>query len=333
VLERDIKIAIDMIMSFDGYLDMLEYSKLYLNTSENIKGYNKYLKGDYNSALLPTSSGDFIFESVLDDIKDITAYDINRLAKYFVKLKVVAAKYLTKEEFILFYYEELFDKKYFDCLKEYLDNDTRCFFEEIYKKYSGYSIYDGMFRDIGYLDDTKRLIHGLEYFKYSRDNFITYLDRYNELQDKLHDTDITYLDTNILNLNKDKNYDLINLTNIYEFININGLKCDAKIFGNLVDRLINMLNEDGKILISYLYQISEKEIKKYSKLDFYLYRSLILLKEMYTKKKQERFLFRSAECLNCLSIIPDIYEIEGSKLGFGKAENDLVLIYQKNYKK
>ena len=120
VLERDIKIAIDMIMSFDGYLDMLEYSKLYLNTSENIKGYNKYLKGDYNSALLPTSSGDFIFESVLDDIKDITAYDINRLAKYFVKLKVVAAKYLTKEEFILFYYEELFDKKYFDCLKQKL---------------------------------------------------------------------------------------------------------------------------------------------------------------------------------------------------------------------
>lgn len=332
MLKKDIMTAIDILKSFDGYLDMNEYSKLYLNTSENIKEYSKYLIGDYNSALLPTSSGDFIFESVLDDIKDITAYDINRLAKYFVKLKVVAAKYLTKDEFISFYYEELFDKKYFYYLKEYLDNDTRCFFEEIYKKYNGETIYYKMFRDIGYFKNDI-LIHGLEYNMYARDNFVTYINKYNELQDKLHNTNIRYLDTNILEFTENKNYDLINLTNIYEFINVNAIKSDAKVFGNLVDRLINNLNEDGRILISYLYQISEKEIKKYSKLDFYLYRMFILLKEIYTKKVQERYLFRSAECLNCLSIIPNIYEIEGSKLGFGKAENDLVLIYQKNYKK
>lgn len=332
MLDKDIKKAIDMIMSFDGYLDMREYSKLYLNTSENIKGYNKYLKGDYNSALLPTSSGDFIFEYVLDDIKDITSYDINRLAKYFVKLKVVAAKYLTKDEFNTFYYEELFDKEYFDYLKTYLDNDTRCFFEEIYKKYSGKSIYDGMFRDIGYKNDNI-LIHDLEYAKYARDNFTTYMDRYNELQDKLHNTNIRYLDTNILEFNEDIKFDLINLTNIYEFININAIKSDAKLFGDLVDKLLEQLNDNGKILISYLYQISEKEITKYSKLDYSLYRSFILFKEIFTKKIQERYLFRSAECLNCLSIKPDIYEIEGSKLGFGKTESDLVLIYQKNYKK
>ena len=35
--------------------------------------------------------------------------------------------------------EELFDKKYFEYLKKYLDNDTRCFFEEIYQKYNKFN--------------------------------------------------------------------------------------------------------------------------------------------------------------------------------------------------
>lgn len=65
-LNKDINYAKQLIRNGKVDNEDSNYSKVYLNTTENIKDYMPLLAGDYKSALLPTSSGDHILEAVLD---------------------------------------------------------------------------------------------------------------------------------------------------------------------------------------------------------------------------------------------------------------------------
>ena len=82
-LEEDIKNALRISNKSSAlrneYDNMTNYSRIYQNTTENIKDYMSILKGDYKSALLPTASGDHQLESILMGINDITCFDINKL--------------------------------------------------------------------------------------------------------------------------------------------------------------------------------------------------------------------------------------------------------------
>ena len=114
-LEKDIRNAIEITKNpYGDYESMTEYSRIYQNTSENIKLYMHYLAESYKRALLLTSSGDHQLEAVLSGITDITCFDINRISKYFAKLKFGALKNLTRKEFIYFMFENVLSKEYFN---------------------------------------------------------------------------------------------------------------------------------------------------------------------------------------------------------------------------
>lgn len=267
-LEKDIKEAKNIAWGFNRTKKCTEYSKCFLNTSENIKGYMKYLDGDYKKALLPTSSGDHILEAMLSGITDITCYDINNLAKYFAKLKLGAIKSLSKEEFLNYMYEDLLNKEVLNYIKDNLDDNTYLFWNELFNRSSKEDIYYRLFRLMGIYDNRGNVINDTEFSKYCAERFTTYLDdnNYKTVQEQLGNTKIKYIDSDILNLNDslDNTYDLINLTNIYEYINDNPYGDGAGKFAKCVLSLIDKLNEDGKILLTYLYKYNEKDFKKYS---------------------------------------------------------------------
>lgn len=349
MLEKDILKAIEIIKDpntyYSQYNEMDEYSRIYQNTSENLKLCMPFLKGNYKKALLPTASGDHQLEAILNGINEITCFDLNRLAKYFTELKFCAIKNLTREEFIYFMYEDMLNKDIFNFLKSSLDEDISTFWKELYRNCNIEHIRYSLFRHLGIISENS-VIEGIDFSKYCAENFIRYLEKsnYRLVQDKLEKANIEYIESNLLalpNILKEK-YDLINLSNIYEYVNNRIFYRGAIDFTNSVKNLTPYLNDDGKILITYLYRCCLKDIKKYTNKPISYAKSLWVLEntmlgtiyDMYAYKKNKRtimdrlYAFRNVQLIKYIKEL-DIHEIIGTGLGCGLGDKDMILVYKK----
>ena len=97
-------------------LNFHPYSKIYTFTTENISGYIDYFDFNNRSLLTVGSSGDQILNAYFNGAKDITLFDINEYAMYYVYLKIAAIMILNYEEFTLFFfknYNNYFNKEMF----------------------------------------------------------------------------------------------------------------------------------------------------------------------------------------------------------------------------
>lgn len=351
ILEKDILMAIEITKypnTYNAYDEMGEYSRIYQNTTENIKLYMPFLSGYYKKALLPTSSGDHQLEAILSGITEITCYDLNRLARYFTELKFGAIESLTREEFIYFMYEDMLNKDIFDFFKDSLNEDISVFWEELYKKCNIEDIRNSLFRYLGCIDGNFS-ITGIDFSKYCVDNFTSYLEKsnYKLVQDRLEKANIQYIESNLLDLPKilEEKYDLINLTNIYEFVN-NGIFGNGVLdFTDSVKRLDSYLNDDGKILVTYLYKCYLKDIKKYSNKTILYAKFLWMIEkmnlgtihDMYADRKNKRtimdklYAFRNVQLIRYMKDLDiDVHEISRTGLGCGMGEQDMILVYKKN---
>lgn len=353
-LEEDIRQAIE-IAKFskcsDNYDEIKKYSRIYQNTTENIKEYMPYLEGNYKKALLPTASGDHQLEAILNGITEITCFDINRLSRYFVELKFAAIKNLSKNEFLNFMYEDIFNMNVFTYLKNNLTEDISTFWQELFRSCSMQEIVSNLFRKLGFRKNNLYL-KGVDFSKYCAINFTRYLEdnNYRSLQNRLRSIKIKYLNEDLSSLARTLNdtYDLINLTNIYEYVNSQIFYNGDQIFTQSIIDLISHLNEDGKLLITYLYRCCLKDIERYGKKSILYAKLLCLLEnnpsikilhdEIAYKKGQRTltdklYAFRNAQFIKYLSDL-DIkyYELNATGLGCGLGSKDSVLVYQKSCK-
>ena len=67
-----------------------EFSRIYSFATENIAGYIDYFDFDNKSLLTVGSSGDQVLNAFYNGARDITLFDINEYAKYYVYLKISA---------------------------------------------------------------------------------------------------------------------------------------------------------------------------------------------------------------------------------------------------
>ena len=81
------------------------YSRIYTFTTENINGYIKYFNLKNKSLLTVGLSGDQLLNAYYYGARDITLFDINPYAKYYVYLKVAAILSLTYDEFQSFFFK------------------------------------------------------------------------------------------------------------------------------------------------------------------------------------------------------------------------------------
>ena len=345
MLEEDIKKAIDIITKKTPGTNMDEYCKLYLNTTENLKAYMPCFDIQCKKALLPTSSGDHQLEAILDGVTNITSFDINKLAKYFTELKFGAIKNFNQDDFIRFMYKDTLNKEMFDYIKNSLNDDVRLFWEEILKYRNNYNL----FHRVAIQQTDGNIINGIAFCEYCANNFIRYLedDNYKIVQNRLLNTQINYVDSNLLELptKLDEKYDFIALSNIYEYINESIFNDSAEKFAETVKFLIsNNLNNDGKIIIDYLYERGLLDLKKNkdkSMLYAYLLKYLCYVKipiislNIYTKKKAINKLndFREFQWLRYLiDINIEAYEFERSNVATKydmNSDSDMVLVYKK----
>jgi len=146
VLE-DLKLAKEVI---DGKINKKQFfnslSSIYKTTNENISDeiYTKSLKNK-NRVLSVIGSGDQIINTIFLGAKKIVGIDISRFPKYFLPLKLASIKKLDKDDYLEYFYGFLnnpFMLKYYEKVRDELEDNSRTFWDDLYDNYEYNAIYN-----------------------------------------------------------------------------------------------------------------------------------------------------------------------------------------------
>ena len=216
------------------------YSRLYRITNELISD-KKYIEVLKNKRVIftITASGDQLLNSILLGSRDITCMDINRFAKYYAKLKIAALKTLKRLEYISFFAssidEKLLSYKVYEKIRKELDCESLFFWDSLFNYFDNNKINESsLFIDAIFNEEMMR-----------KNNPYLVFGNYKELRRKLDKVNIIFQDGNVYNkINNDKEYDLINLSNII------GFNFNKKEYKKFIEHL--PLKKKG-IVLSYIF--------------------------------------------------------------------------------
>ena len=285
-----------------------EFSKIYPFTTENIAGYIDYFDFDDKSLLTVGSSGDQILNAFYNGARDITLFDINEYAKFYVYLKIAAILSLSYKEFKAFFFRHgltpfvrnhhMFSPELYEKIKgnlRLLDYESFLFFDELFSLYEPTKIRERMFDDD---EDRNVVIKGMN--KYLKDE-----ESYNKLQAIIRKISFRYINGNIFEEDVNGKFDNIFLSNLCTVANLEQLK-------SLLQKLDrNNLNSGGSIQLGYLWNASF-DSEEY-KADW---------KEIYKMPIAKEYL---------KGFITEAHQIPGPRdiLWDDPTKKDLVLIYRK----
>ena len=226
---------------------------MYPFTTENISGYIDYFDFNNRSLLTVGSSGDQILNAFYNGAKDITLFDINENAKYYIYLKIAAILSLSYREFKMFFFkyslaplvpnDNMFSKEIFDKIKnnlKLLDYESFVFFDKLFSLYNGYIIRDRLFDDD---EDRKTVIIGFNKYLQSEQS-------YNRLKSIIKDIGFKYICGNLFDDDINGKFDNIFLSNICT-------TTDLTRFKSLIESIDkNNLKSNGSMLLGYLWNMT-----------------------------------------------------------------------------
>lgn len=305
-----------------------KYSSVYPFTTENLTGtFNNFDFKD-KRVLTVCGSGDHILNAILFGAKSVDSFDISIYPYMYFNLKKAAIKALSYEEFIEYFYlrngfSEEKDKfpnamniKYYWKISQYLDPHTKFFWDSLYLEFDGFEIRTSEL----FSDDI-----GLE-----KEVILSnpYLDKenYYKLRNMIDKCLVRFINTDVKELkNKTKkSYDFIHLSNIASYISfcedteVNEMEKLYK-YKEMVMELSKSLNDNGIIVVAYLYKDSDSEY--YSKRWPYIDR-LYARKKVFDENEFSCIRFTSIWELMRLSKYKDL-EYNNSDV------KDAVLVYKK----
>ena len=286
-----------------------EFSRIYSFTTENVSDYMKYFDFHNKSLLTVGSSGDQVLNSFFCGARDITLFDINPFAKYYIYLKIAGIFSFTYKEFQLFFFKHfdspfkdnklMFSKELFNKIKDnlrVLDYESYLFFDELFSLYDPFIIRSRLFDDD---EDRKVVIKGFN-------NYLKDEESYNKMKSIIKKIYFNYINGDIFKDDISGRFDNIFLSNLCSVVEIDKLK----------DLLIkidsNNLNKFGSILIGYLWDTKfEDDMFKDDWKEIY---KIPIVKDKLS------------------SFITEYYNVFGGRdiLFEDNRKNDLVLIYRKN---
>ena len=230
-----------------------EFSRIYTFATENVSGYVDYF--DFNNKRLLTvgSSGDQLLNAFYNGARDITLFDINEYAKYYVYLKIAAIASLSYKEFKAFFFKHgitpfernrhMFSKELFNKIKDNLrlfDYESYLFFDELFSLYDPDDIRNRLFEDD---EDRNIVIKGFN--KYLQDE-----ESYNKLKSIIRKISFKYIHGNIFEDGINGKFDNVLLSNLCSITSLEQLK-------KLLEKIDkNNLNDSGSILLGYLWDTS-----------------------------------------------------------------------------
>ena len=226
---------------------MERFSSIYLFTTENIAGYMDELDLTNKKIITVTGSCDHIINAILKGCTYITTFDINPLTKYYMDLKLSAIKELSFKEFLDFM---LYDKSFdYETIKRLnIDNESKKFWLKELSK----NDYDG-------LKMKHSPIFNLKYFDYQNKidcNLYLNEKNYDIIKNRLKYVKIKFLRSNLKDLNLNKKYDYMFLSNISDYINT-FYENDCLV--NYKKLIFKFLEKVKIIYFAYIYDVDSKE--------------------------------------------------------------------------
>lgn len=230
--------------------------EIYPFTTENISGYINYFDLIEKSLLTVGSSGDQVINAILHGCEDITLLDKNPYSKYYYYLKITGILCLELDAFMEFF-------RYKDYPKVFKDNN-HVFDKVIFSKikptlrsldYESYLFWDELFQTFDSRDIRSNLFSSDEYRTSVISNCNDYLNNeelYNKIKKKIKKINPNFIYGDLLKLDLDssKKYDNIWLSNIGTYLPRHFVKI-------MTDKMSKLLNENGQLLISYLYKTTK----------------------------------------------------------------------------
>lgn len=268
-VQEDIKKAREIIASSKKkFIGFNTDTFIYRFTNESIELYKNYLM-NRKKVLSVTASGDQILNSILFGSKEIDSFDISRFPKYYFELKKAAIETLTRDEFIDFFvgkhlsslvgfiscYKGLENdklKEYYSGFNSNMDKDYKEFWDEIFDIYDINQVF---YSSLFFSDDC----HFQALNPYLYDN------NYEKLQKNIKNAKVKHYIGDIRQISGmlNKEYDLVNLSNIINYIDSDEYK----------DILNNLSLSDDGIALSYI-PVLEKYIKNYFYQEEYQFNNL-----------------------------------------------------------
>ncbi len=225
-------------------------SFIYKKTNEKLNEFIDLLLNK-DKVLSVIGSGDQILNTLLTKPSKIDAFDISVFPKFFLKLKIASIKSLSRDEYIKFFFsttetglDEYYDDLYFDKIRKELDSETEDFWTYLFQYNDWYDIYNSTLFSSESVIEEQALVQN----KYLEK------DEYYKLRKILQNTEINYIESNLLDLRINDTYDLIYLSNILEYVKKSAY----------FDKIDELSNKSKGIIISYIFGEIDKAIKMFN---------------------------------------------------------------------
>lgn len=254
ILEKAIERALDKLVFFE---DAGMFSYIYPFTTENIAGYIDLFDLDNKKTIVTGSSGDQIINLRMKGCKDITIIDICPYTKPYFYLKKAALMSMDYEAFsdYLCYldYPKVF-KTNRNAFNISSWNDLFPTLKEL--DYESFNFWNSMFDRVDPFDVRRNLFNQDEdrYEVLKEANlYLKNEEAYNEAKKLIEDVEPKFIQGNIFDIELEEEYDNIWLSNLAQYYPLEDHK-------KLLDKLSGNLRKNGKMLVCYLYGISDEYV-------------------------------------------------------------------------
>lgn len=249
-VDEKIKLALKTINSSQVLFGNSMFQKIYPFTTENINGYLNAVNFNGNFLLTVGSSGDQLLNAALYGCKRAQVIDLCPFSKEYFFLKMAAILTLDREEFLEFFSIKNFYNQftinnnafniniYRNIRDAIVDDETREFWNYLFKKYSGLFLRERLFN---INDDSPKS------FAEKANSYLTSDEKYNKLKKIVSDLVILFSIGNIfdIDLPEDQKFDHILFSNL---ITYNSPEDIVK----LCKKYMPYLEDNGIMQISYL---------------------------------------------------------------------------------
>ncbi len=239
-------------------IPMANKGPMYIYATEMIKEYYSLFNLKNKNILTICGSGDQVLNALFLGAKKVTGFDLNIYSKYILNLKVSAILSLQLKEFIKFFGDKKinvgFDYEIYKKIRKNLNNETRHFFDDLYEKFDFNG--DKLANSDYFRKRASVQKRSVKEFNYYLEDEKSYLKIRKTLKIRKFDFVLgSVLDISFLI--KNGKYDLINLSNVQNYVCLNlseekTIKCFYK---NILLPLSNLLSNKGVI---FYYTSDEK---------------------------------------------------------------------------
>lgn len=265
ILTEERKQEIDRIVEYieTVYQDALKYlhenngliydtpffESFYMFTNEDVSAYMSNVNIKDGNVLCVGSSGDQILYSLMHGAKNVTCFDINPYVKFYYDLKVAAMQKYDFNEFISRFSmnqstKNAIDKKLVDDVKDLMPEDSRYFWEKLYNS----KVFDIVNPVTIISRPTAK--HPENHYTYYHNQ-----EQFEAMKEALkQEHTVRFLNSDVSNiypLVKGENFDLILLSNIYQYVSEEAETRDA--FFATCNNLLTLLNKDGAMQTHYVF--------------------------------------------------------------------------------